>query len=147
MNESSLLWFNYPLPVNGERDAHGDKKLSQRWPGWGWSWFLSSSDTSQQGKLCSSLWFTHSHQTQGWVQTPNYRDVGQGWFFFFLIFSELSQERASGEAQPVQFDQLNYHKQQGHEEGRTPKPGPSLPQWSCHLPTDSRMSGLAEMVG
>lgn len=73
--------------------------------------------------------------------------LGRVDFFCFLIFSELSQERASGEAQPVQFDQLNNHKQQGLEEGRTPKAGPSLPQWSCHLPTDSCMSGLAEMGG
>lgn len=68
-------------------------------------------------------------------------------FFFFFNLFRVKPRRASGEAQPVQLDQLNYHKQQGHEEGRTHKPGPSLPQWSCHLPTDSRMSGLAEMVG
>lgn len=34
MNESSLLWFNYLLPVNAESDAYGGRKLSQRWLSW-----------------------------------------------------------------------------------------------------------------
>ena len=90
MNESSLLWFNYPLPMNGERDAYGDRKLSQRGPGWGWSWFLSFSDTFHRGSSASP-----SGSLTGTGLSPESR-LQRCWagliFFFFLIFSELSQE-------------------------------------------------------
>ena len=106
MNEPSLLWFNYPLPVNGERDAYGDRKLSQRGLGWGWSWFLSFSDTFHRGSSASpsgSLTGTGLSPES----TPDSRDVGQGCFFFFNLF-RVKPRRASGEAQPVELDQLNY---------------------------------------
>lgn len=123
--------------MNGERDAYGDRKLSQRWPdwGWGWGWFLSSSDTSDRGgsaALSGSLMIP-------WLRTePNLlitEMLGRvGFFFFFFLFSELSQEELLENHSRCEWDQLNYHKQQGHEEGRTHKPGPLLPQRSCHLP-------------
>ena len=107
MNESSLLWFNYPLPMNGERDAYGDRKLSQRGPGWGWSWFLSFSDTFHRGSSASP-----SGSLTGTGLSPESR-LQRCWarliFFFFFNLFRVKPRRASGEAQPVELDKLNYH--------------------------------------
>lgn len=133
------------LPVNGERDACGDRKLSQRWPRWGPGWFLFSSDTSHRGN-CSSPWFTHRHLTQGWAKSLLITGMLDRGYLFFLFLSELSQEELLKKQSQCEQDQLNYHKQQGDGGGETPKARSVITSMELSSANRQHTSGLAEMV-
>lgn len=87
INESSLLWFNYLLTVNGERDAYGDRTFSQGGLAEVQADFSPPLKPPPGETIQFPLVHLFSPDSELSPIPPNYKDVRQGLFLLLFFLS------------------------------------------------------------